>query len=102
MCIIIFKYIQHFIHGPGFDSASNRNEYQEYFVGVKAAGALVGQPYHLHVQIVMKSGSLNLLEPSGPVQACNGIDLPLQNFIQHLFLKVSHAQRQTYAANLCF
>ena len=25
----------------------------------------------------MKSGSLNLLEPSGPVQACNGISLPL-------------------------
>jgi hypothetical protein len=24
----------------------------------------------------MKSGSLNLLEPSGPVQACNGIALP--------------------------
>jgi hypothetical protein len=23
-----------------------------------------------------KSGSLNLLEPSGPVQACNGIALP--------------------------
>ena len=27
--------------------------------------------------IVLKSGSLNLLEPSGPVQACNGIGLPL-------------------------
>jgi len=26
---------------------------------------------------VLKSGSLNLLEPSGPVQACNGITLPL-------------------------
>jgi len=25
----------------------------------------------------MKSGSLNLLEPSGPVQACNGIALLL-------------------------
>jgi hypothetical protein len=25
-------------------------------------------PYHLRVLIVMKSGSLNLLEPSGPVQ----------------------------------
>ena len=25
---------------PGVDSASNRNEYQEYFLGVKAAGAL--------------------------------------------------------------
>jgi hypothetical protein len=24
----------------------------------------------------LKSGSLNLLEPSGPVQACNGIALP--------------------------
>jgi hypothetical protein len=26
-------------YGPGVDSASNRNEYQEYFVGVKAVGA---------------------------------------------------------------
>ena len=25
-------------YGPGVDSASNRNEYQEYFLGVKAAG----------------------------------------------------------------
>jgi hypothetical protein len=29
------------------------------------------------VPIVMKSGSLDLLEPSGSVQACNGIALPL-------------------------
>jgi len=42
------------------------------FLGVKAAVAL-GWPYHLHVPIVLKSGSLNLLEASGPVQACNGI-----------------------------
>ena len=26
---------------------------------------------------VLKSGNFNLLEPSGPVQACNGIALPL-------------------------
>jgi hypothetical protein len=26
-------------YGPGVDSASNRNEYQVYFLGVKAAGA---------------------------------------------------------------
>ena len=26
-------------YGPGIDSASNRNEYQVYFLGVKAAGA---------------------------------------------------------------
>jgi hypothetical protein len=29
------------------------------------------------VPIVLKSGSLNLLETSGPVQECNGIALPL-------------------------
>jgi hypothetical protein len=28
------------------------------------------------VPIVLKFGSLNLLEPSGSVKACNGIDLP--------------------------
>ena len=26
-------------YSPGVDSASNRNEYQEYFLGVKASGA---------------------------------------------------------------
>jgi len=26
-------------YGPGVDSASNRNEYQEYFLGVTVAGA---------------------------------------------------------------
>jgi hypothetical protein len=29
------------------------------------------------VPIVLKSGSINLLEPSGSLQACNGIALPL-------------------------
>ena len=26
-------------YGPGVDSSSNRNEYQEHFLGLKAAGA---------------------------------------------------------------
>jgi len=36
-----FIYIKSFQShcGPGVDSASNTNEYQEYFLGVKAAGA---------------------------------------------------------------
>jgi hypothetical protein len=34
------------------------------------------EPCHLHVPIVLKSGSLNFLEPSWPVKACNGIALP--------------------------
>ena len=44
---------------------------------VKAAGALGWQPYHPHVPIVLKSGSFNLLEPSGPVQVCTGTALPV-------------------------
>ena len=27
--------------------------------------------------VITKSGNLNFLEPSGPLQACNGTDLPL-------------------------
>jgi hypothetical protein len=42
---------------------SNRNGYQEYFLGVTAAGAYGWQPYHLRLPTVLKSGSLNLLEP---------------------------------------
>jgi hypothetical protein len=44
--------------------------------GVKAAGA-----YNLHVPTVLESGSLNLLEPSGPVQAGNGIALSLHQIL---------------------
>jgi hypothetical protein len=37
------------------------------------------------VPIVLKSGSLKLLEPSEPVQACNGIALPLP--LPYLYIK---------------
>ena len=63
-------------HGPGVDSAPSENEYQEHFRGVKAAGAWGWRPHHLHVSNVIKSGSLNLLEPSGPHRACYGTPLP--------------------------
>jgi len=38
--------------------------------GVKTAGAWGWQPCHLHVSIVLKSGSLNMLEPSGLHRGC--------------------------------
>ena len=60
-------------YGPGVDSASERNEYQKYFLGVKGDRWLGLTTYHLHVPIVLKSGSHNLLEPSGPVQTCKGM-----------------------------
>jgi len=36
--------------------------------------------------IVLKSGSLDLLEPLGPVQACNGIALPLPFIHIHIIV----------------
>jgi len=35
--------------------------------------------------VVMKSGNLNLLGPSGPLQACNGTALPLPYLICQIF-----------------
>jgi hypothetical protein len=58
---------------PGVDSASNKNEYQEYFLGVKADNLPPS------CAVVTKSGNLNYLEPSGPLQACNGTALPLHD-----------------------
>jgi len=58
-------------YGPGVDSASNRNEYQEYFLAVRKADNLPPS-----CAVVTKSGCLNFMEPSGPVQACNGTALP--------------------------
>jgi len=61
----------------GIIPPSDRNEYQEYFLGVNAVGVYGWQPYRLRVPIVLKSGSLSPLKPSGLLQACNGIALPL-------------------------
>jgi hypothetical protein len=61
--------------GPGVDSASNKNKYQEYFVEGKG-GRCVGLTLPPSCA-VLKFVSLNLLEPSGPVQACNVIAVPV-------------------------
>ena len=79
-------------YGPGVDSTSNRNEYQEYFLGVNPP---VRKADNLPppCAVVTKSGSRNFLEPSGPVQACNGtayqmyVYLP-QNYTLHSIMCV--------------
>ena len=53
----------------------NRNEYREYLLGGKG-GRCVRLTTLPPSCVVTKSGSLNFLEPSGTVQACNGIALP--------------------------
>jgi len=39
--------------------------------------------------VVMKSGKLNFLEPSGPLQACNGTDLPFRLPVQLCYMNVN-------------
>ena len=63
-------------YGPEVDSASNRNEYQEYFLGVKGGRCVRLTTLPPPCPVVTKSGNLNFLEPSRPVQACNGTALP--------------------------
>jgi len=57
-------------HGPGIDSAPSENEFQEYFLGVKAAGAWGWRPHHLHVPNVMEIGEP---KPPGTLWATPGL-----------------------------
>jgi hypothetical protein len=78
-------------YGPGVDSGSNGNEYQEYFLGGKV-GRCVGLTT-LPPSCTDYLGSLNLLEPSGPVEASNGIALPFP-----LYFKVINNGRDMWQA----
>jgi hypothetical protein len=60
---------------PGVDSASNRNEYQEHFLGGKGGWCIRLTTLPPSCAGVMKSGNLNFLEPFGSLQACNGTAL---------------------------
>jgi hypothetical protein len=59
------------------------------------------QPYHLRVPTVLKSGSLNLLEPSGPVQACNGIALPRRSRVRFPMVPLDFFIDTILTAALC-
>jgi hypothetical protein len=64
-------------YGSGVDSSSNRNEYQEYFLWGKGGQCVVLTTLPPSCATCLKSGIFSLLEPSGPVKACNGIALLL-------------------------
>jgi len=72
--------------GPGVHWAVTEMSTRNISWEVKVAGASGWQLYHLHLPIVFTSGSINLLKPSGPVQACTGITLP---FTIHIYKYVS-------------
>jgi hypothetical protein len=68
-------------YAPGVDSASNRNEYQLYFLGVKAVGVW-GWPYHHSVPLSWNRGTLTSWNPLGHSRPVTGL------FYQVYFLGV--------------
>ena len=48
----------------------------------------------------MKSGNLKLLEPSGPVRACNGTALPLPLHLKPDTLHVAVSVNTVYSINI--
>jgi len=67
-------------YGPGIDSASNRNVYQEYFLRVKWP-LRKADNLPPSCAVVTKSGKLNFLGPSGPLQTSKGTALPLLHLL---------------------
>ena len=60
-------------NGLEVDSASNRNEYQEYFLGVKSGRCVRLTTLPPSCAVVTKSGNLNFLEPSGLSRLVTGL-----------------------------
>jgi len=55
---------------------------------VKAASAYSWQPYYFRVPTILKSGSPNLLELSGPLQGCNRISVPFTGHVDTCFFDI--------------
>ena len=70
-------------YGPGVDSASNRSEYREHFLGVKAAGAQGWQPYHHPVPLSWNLGTLTSWKPLGHSRPVTGLLYLLTYTIVH-------------------
>ena len=71
-------------YGPGIDSASNKNEYQEHFLGGKGDRCLRLTTLPPLCGIVMNSGNLNFLEASGPPRPVMGLLCLLLPFLLYV------------------
>jgi len=83
-------------YGPGVDSASNRNEYQDYFLGGEGSrcARLTNFPPSCADCLEIWE-SLNFVACRGPVQACNGTAVPLRTII-HVSRNLSTTRSSVY------
>jgi hypothetical protein len=60
-------------YGPGVDSASNRNEFREYFLGVKSGRCVRLTTYHHPVPLSRNLGTLTSWNPLGLSRPITGL-----------------------------
>jgi hypothetical protein len=87
-------------YGLGFDTASNRNEYRDYFVGVKGSRCIRLATSMCRLSEIWEP------QPFGTLRACTGIVLPLfAGTCEHIKLNLYHqpckliSSAITYARN---
>jgi hypothetical protein len=83
-------------HCPGADSVPSENEYQEHSCGYRRSVRDADDLTTFMCRMLWKSGSLNLLEPSGLHRACNGTPSPFiipPKLHYHLYLYVAGTRR---------
>jgi len=74
--------------GLGFDPASKRNRYQEYFLGGKGGRCVRLTTLQPSCVDCLEIWEPNMLKNSGPVQACCRIALPLSVYTINCLLDV--------------
>ena len=80
-------------YGPGVETNSNRNEYQEYFLGVKGGRSVRMTTYHYPVPLSRNMGTLTSWNPLGHFWACNGNVLPFLKCTAYVLRRIFGPRR---------
>jgi len=75
-------------YGPGVDPASNRNEYREYFLGVKNGRCVRLTTYHHPVPLSRNLGTLTSWNPLGPSGPVTGLLYLYHNHVSYISFKI--------------